>query len=92
MTPQTFFLIVFTLLQIADIWTTHKALAMGKREANPLLARLFEDYPPLLVMVMLKTVAIWLVWYADMYVVTGVLCAFYIWVVNNNLDVIEGRR
>lgn len=92
MTHQSFFLIVFSVLQIADIWTTMKALSMGKKEMNPLLANLFEKYDPLPVMVAFKVTAISALWWADMYVITGLLCALYLLVINNNLDVIQGRR
>ena len=38
---NTVFLVIFVVLQGLDIWTTDKALKMGKREANPFLAYLF---------------------------------------------------
>ena len=87
---NTAFLILFIALQIADIWTTDKALALGKREANPLLNWLFQRFDPVGVMVVMKVAAAWLLWYADVYVVTGLLCAFYLWVVDNNIQVIRG--
>ena len=88
---NTAFLILFMLLQIADIWTTDRALALGKREANPLLNWLFQRFDPVGVMVVMKVAAAWLLWYADMYFVTAGLCALYLWVVINNLRVIEGK-
>ena len=87
---NTPFLIIFIGLQIADIWSTDKALRLGKREANPLLNWLFQRFDPIGVMVAMKLVAAWLLWYADVYVVTGLLCAFYLWVVDNNIRVIRG--
>ena len=87
---NTAFLILFIALQIADIWTTDRALKLGKREANPLLNWLFQRFDPVGVMVVMKVAAAWLLWYADVYVVTGLLCAFYLWVVDNNIRVIQG--
>lgn len=92
MTYQTFFLIVFSVLQVADIWTTLKALKMGAREMNPILAKLFERYDPLPVMVSFKVAAISALWWVDMYFLTGIMCAMYLWVVNNNLDVIQRKK
>ena len=89
---NTAFLILFMLLQIADIWTTDKALAMGKREANPLLNWLFQRFDPVGVMVVMKVAAAWLLWYADLYFVTAGVCALYVWVVLNNWKVIKGEK
>ena len=88
---NTAFLILFMLLQIADIWTTDKALAMGKREANPLLNWLFQRFDPVGTMVVMKVAATWLLWYADFYLITAGACALYVWVVINNWKVIEGK-
>jgi hypothetical protein len=92
MTGQLLFLLIFAVLQVLDIWTTLKALKMGGREINPVLAKLFTRYDPLLVLVVFKLVGIWALWWADMYALTGIMCAMYLWVVNNNLDVIQGKR
>ena len=89
---NTAFVILFLLLQIADIWTTDKALKMGKREANPLLNWLFQRLDPVGVMVSMKVAATWLLWYADIYFVTAACCALYVWVVINNWKVIEGEK
>jgi hypothetical protein len=86
------FLAVFVLLQIADVWTTHKALQMGKREANPFLARLFEYFNPVKVMVAVKAVAVVALWYVAFWPLTAVLCVLYVWVVGNNLQVIRGDK
>ena len=88
---NTAFLILFMLLQIADIWTTDKALAMGKREANPLLNWLFQRFDPVGTMVVMKVAATWLLWYADMYLITMAMCALYVWVVINNWKVIQDK-
>ena len=39
---NTGWLIVFVLLNAADIYTTHTVLKQGGRELNPILAKLFE--------------------------------------------------
>jgi hypothetical protein len=92
MTHQTLFLAIFVLLQIIDIWTTLKALKMGHREMNPVLAKAFNYAEPLVVMVAIKFAGVFALWYADMYWLTGLLCAMYLWVINNNLDVIQGKK
>lgn len=83
------FLILFGLLQVADIHTTLKALELGKREANPFLAKLFTKYDPLAVMVITKAVAVWLLWYVDAWLITMACCALYVWVVINNWKVVR---
>ena len=88
---NTAFLLLFIALQIADIWTTDKALALGKREANPLLNWLFQRFDHIGVMVVMKVAATWLLWYADLYLITAGVCALYVWVVVNNWKVIEGK-
>jgi len=85
------FIALFVLLQIADIWTTDKALKLGAREANPILAKLFEKYPPILTMIAIKVPGVILLWWADMYGVTAGCCALYLWVVLNNLDVLRSK-
>lgn len=86
---NTAFLVIFAVLQVLDIWTTLTALKKGAREVNPVLARLFVHAEPLVVMVVIKLVSIWALWWADMYVITGLACAAYLWVVDNNLRVIQ---
>ena len=86
------FLAIFIVLQIGDIWTTLTALKTGHREMNPVLAKAFEYAEPLAVMVVIKLAGVWALWWADMYWLTGLMCAMYLWVVNNNLDVIQERK
>ena len=88
---NTAFVIIFLFLQIADVWTTHKGLSMGMREANPLLNWLFQRLDPVGVMVIMKVLATWLLWYADMYPITIGACALYVWVVLNNWQGIKGK-
>lgn len=92
MTGQTLFLAIFVLLQVLDIWTTLVALKRGHREMNPVLARLFEKMDPLVALIVIKLLGVWALWYADMYFLTGLMCAMYVFVINNNLDVIQGRK
>lgn len=86
------FLAVFVLLQIADVWTTHKALSMGKREANPFLARLFEYFNPVKVMVLVKAVAVIALWYTAYWPLTAALCLLYLFVVDNNWRIIQDKK
>ena len=86
---NTAFLFIFIALQAADIWSTLTALKLGGREVNPVLAKLFNYADPLAVMVAIKLAGIWALWYADMYVITGLMCAVYLWIVDQNLGVIE---
>lgn len=81
---NTGWLIVFVLLNAADIYTTHTVLKQGGRELNPVLARLFEKADPIVVMVTLKLAAVWALWYVDVYWITALACAVYLYVVVNN--------
>ena len=92
MTGQTLFLVIFVLLQALDVWTTLVALKRGHREMNPVLAKAFEYAEPLVVMVVIKLAGVWALWWADMYWLTGLMCAMYLWVINNNLDVIQRKK
>ena len=89
---NTVFLAVFVLLQIADVWTTHKALSMGKREANPFLAYLFTRFSPVPTMVVVKAVAVVALWYTAFWPLTAVLCLLYLFVVDNNWRVIQSDK
>ena len=86
------FIILFILLNVADIWTTLRALELGKREINPFLAWMFKRFDPLGVMVGTKVLAVWLLWYIDVYFITTAACALYVWIVLNNWDVIQGKK
>jgi hypothetical protein len=81
---NTGWLIVFVLLNAADIYTTHTVLKQGGRELNPILAKLFEKADPIVVMVTLKLAAVWALWYVDVYWITALACAVYLYVVVNN--------
>lgn len=86
---NTVFLIIFILLQIADIWTTLRALELGAREMNPLLNWLFQRFDALPVMVIVKLIGLWVLWYVDAYLLTMACCVVYLWVVLNNWKVIR---
>lgn len=92
MTAQTIFLLIFAVLQALDVWTTVKALKMGCREANPVLAKLFEKAKPIVVLVPVKLLAMWAVWWADTYWLTVLSCAVYLYVVGQNLNVIKKAK
>jgi hypothetical protein len=81
---NTGWLIVFVLLNAADIYTTHSVLKQGGRELNPILAKLFEQFDPIVVMVTLKLLAVWALWYVNMWGLTLAACVVYVWVVANN--------
>jgi hypothetical protein len=83
------FLVIFILLQIADVWTTLRALELGHREMNPLLNWMFKHVDPLAAMVLVKVVGLWALWYVDLYPLTMAVCAVYVWVALNNWKVIR---
>jgi hypothetical protein len=89
MTINVAFLLIFIALQGLDIWTTLKALKLGGREVNPVLAKAFNYADPLAVMVVVKLAGVWALWWLDNYFVTGLLCAVYLWVVDRNLAVVK---
>ena len=86
---NTAFLFIFIALQALDIWTTLKALKLGGREVNPVLAKAFNYADPLAVMVVTKLAGVWALWWLDNYFITGLLCAVYLWVVDRNLAVVK---
>ncbi len=90
MTPQGVFLGIFVVLQVLDIWTTLKALKMGHREMNPILAKLFEKYDPFATIVVFKVAAIFALWWADLDILSALCCVVYFYVIANNLRVIRG--
>ena len=87
-------LALLTLLQIADGYTTHRILAGGGRELNPIMFALFEEFGHLPVLVVAKG---GLVWLSYLYIVPweyghlilGFLCVFYSFVVLHNIQQIR---
>jgi hypothetical protein len=89
---NTAFLVIFIGLQIADIWTTLTALKQGGRELNSFLAKLFERFDALTVMVAVKLTGVWALWYANLWGLTAIMCIAYMWVLFHNLDEIYGSK
>jgi len=89
---NTTLLVFFILLQIGDIYTTLTVLKQGGRELNPVLAKLFAKFDPLAVMVGIKLVGVWALWYVDMWMLTLAACAVYAFVVNQNYGVMTRGR
>ena len=89
---NTALLILFCLLQAADVYTTLTVLKQGARELNPVLAKLFAKFDPLTVMVGVKLVGVWSLWYVDMWMLTFAACVVYAYVVNQNYGVITRGR
>lgn len=90
-------LIVFVLLQLADIITTRIALRLGGHELNPVLAKLFDRFSPMCVLVPYKLALCAMVSWADHsgLLIPGalwVLCLVFGLVVANNLRTIEASR
>ena len=81
---NTRLLILFALLQAADIWTTLTVLKQGGRELNPFLAKLFTRYDPLTVMVIVKLAGVWVLWYINVWLMTFVACVLMGYIVNRN--------
>ena len=81
---NTGLLILFCLLQAADIYTTLRVLGQGGRELNPLLAALFKRFDPLITMVVVKLLGVWTLWYIDVWQITLAGCCVHAYVVNRN--------
>lgn len=81
---NTALLILFCLLQAADIYTTVRVLEQGGRELNPLLAALFRRFDPLTVMVIVKLAGVWVLWWIDVWQITLAGCVVFAWVVIHN--------
>lgn len=87
-------LILFGVLQLADVVTTLRAFARNPAayEANPALRWLMRLLGPLPALIVVKAVAIAAVVTLGLthprapvaLAITGALCAFYIWLVWNN--------
>jgi hypothetical protein len=86
---NTGLLALFCLLQAADVYTTLTVLKQGGRELNPVLAKLFERFDPLAVMVGIKLVGVWALWYVNLWMLTLAACCVYAYVVNRNYREIQ---
>ena len=89
---NTSLLVLFALLQAADVYTTLTVLKQGGRELNPVLAKLFERFDPLAVMVGIKLVGVWALWYVNLWWLTLAACCVYAYVVNQNYGVMNRGR
>ena len=89
---NTGLLILFCVLQAADVYTTLTVLKQGGRELNPVLAKLFTRFDPLAVMVGIKLAGVWALWYVNSWMLTLAACAVYAYVVNRNYwEMTRGR-
>ena len=89
---NTGLLILYVLLQAADVYTTLTVLKQGGRELNPVLAKLFAKFDPLAVMVSVKLVGVWALWYVNSWMLTLAACVVYAYVVNRNYwEMTRGR-
>ena len=89
---NTGLLVLFCLLQAADVYTTLTVLKQGGRELNPVLAKLFAKFDPLAVMVGIKLAGVWALWYVNLWWLTLTACCVYAYVVNRNyLEMTRGR-
>jgi hypothetical protein len=89
---NTGLLILYVLLQAADVYTTLTVLKQGGRELNPVLAKLFAKFDPLAVMVSVKLVGVWALWYVNSWMLTLAACVVYAFVVNQNYGVMTRGR
>ena len=89
---NTALLILYVLLQAADVYTTLTVLKQGGRELNPVLAKLFAKFDPLAVMVGIKLVGVWALWYVNSWMLTLASCVVYAFVVNQNFGVMTRGR
>lgn len=90
--PLLIALAVFGLLQVLDIWSTLRALAVGGRELNPVVRRLMASLGTLRGLLAAKAVLALLIWQLAHHTVLDPLAiwvnnAIYIVVVINNLRV-----
>ena len=81
---NTGLLVLFCLLQAADVYTTLTVLKQGGRELNPVLAKLFQKADPLAVMVGVKLVGVWALWWVNLAWLTFAACLVYAYVVVRN--------
>jgi hypothetical protein len=78
---------IFTLLQVIDVWTTHKIMSSGGRELNPVMDWFFKKFGVLPSIIVAKVAVLIIAW---LYLISNieivfVICVFYIFIVINNL-------
>ena len=89
---NTGLLVLFCVLQAADVYTTLTVLKQGGRELNPVLSKLFAKFDPLAVMVGIKLAGVWALWYVNLWWLTLAACCVYAYVVNQNYGVMTRGR
>ena len=84
---------IFVVLQLGDIYTTHKILQGGGYERNPILAKLFDRFGVLPTLLVSKTVIVVLVLLVlkDWPWTVAALDVFYAGIVINNLIQIKRK-
>lgn len=87
-------MIVFSILQLADIWTTNKALSMGGREINPVMRWLMAKLGVIPALVWMKAVVVFIAYkyiypHPSLIEVFGIVTAFYVYVIYNNFKAIK---
>lgn len=89
-------LYLLILLQVADIVTTIIALQGPAHESNPVLKKLMDKIGVLPALLIVKGLAIAFFWYFQAMIPQAVfwlLCAFYVYIVYNNLMTIrKGKK
>jgi Domain of unknown function (DUF5658) len=87
-----FLLILFTILQVADLATTVYGLSHGDVERNPLLATIFAKFGVLEPMVIAKAVAVFVAWeYVRMEAALIVVNLIYIGIIFNNVKTLRSQ-
>ena len=87
-------LIFFTLLQLADLYTTRRILSSGGKELNPFMARMFEEFGVVPALLLLKSSVVlaaylYLVPWQFGDLIMGLLCVFYCFVVAHNIHQLQ---
>ena len=85
-------LTVYLLLQVGDLWTTHKVLSQGGTEANPLVRELMDMLGVPVGLAVVKSagaLAGVLLWHLDQTVALTALTALYALVVFDNYEQIQ---
>ena len=90
---MTALFVLLVALQVADAWSTLKALKRpGNYEANPVMRKLMDAIGVTEALVLLKVASCVAIWWAVMSLPADIgavlllaACALYAWVIHNNL-------
>jgi len=84
---------IFTILQVADVWTTHKVLSAGGSELNPVMDWFFKRFGvlPSLIVIKVAVVVVFWVYMLDYPLLVSAVCIFYAFVIVNNLKHMKRR-